>query len=191
MCWEVMALCNMLEQSSSLGDWSLNPTAACLYSLCHRSLGETECVCDTQTLRAFGELESNTGSLCTEAQVNYFMYKRPVSSLVTSTGERAQSVLTPYKWPICHVNYEELKQAQCLDPNVSSQVLTTGRSHPLLYFTSLYLFDPVVPSFRFFMSHVLYNSPCSEFRVAKLIGKIVVKPFVSLWRGDDSACTIS
>ena len=28
MCWEVMGLCNILEQSSSLGDWSLNPRAA-------------------------------------------------------------------------------------------------------------------------------------------------------------------
>lgn len=96
MCWEVMALCNTLEQSSSLGDWSLNPTAACLY-FCHRRLGEAECVCYTQTLGAFWELESNTGSLCTEVQVNYFMYKLPVSSFVTSTGERAQSVLMPYK----------------------------------------------------------------------------------------------
>lgn len=40
MCWEVMGLCNILEQRSSLGDWSLNPSAACLYSLCHSRLVE-------------------------------------------------------------------------------------------------------------------------------------------------------
>ncbi len=40
MYWEVMGLCNILEQRSSLGDWSLNPSAACLYSLCHNRLVE-------------------------------------------------------------------------------------------------------------------------------------------------------
>lgn len=40
MCWEVMGLCNILEQRSSLGDWSLNPNAAWLYSLCHIRLVE-------------------------------------------------------------------------------------------------------------------------------------------------------
>lgn len=40
MCWEVMGLCNILEQRSSLGDWSLNPSAACFYSLCHIRLVE-------------------------------------------------------------------------------------------------------------------------------------------------------
>lgn len=40
MCWEVMGLCNILEQRSSLGDWSLYPSAACLYSLCHNRVVE-------------------------------------------------------------------------------------------------------------------------------------------------------
>lgn len=40
MCWEVMALCNILEQRSSLGELSPNSTAGCLNSLCHSRLVE-------------------------------------------------------------------------------------------------------------------------------------------------------
>jgi len=42
MCWKVMGLCNILEQRSSLGDFSPNPSAACLYSLCHSRLVEAK-----------------------------------------------------------------------------------------------------------------------------------------------------
>ena len=74
MCWEVMGLCNILEQRSSLEDWSLNPSAACLYSFCHSRLVEAGEF-------SAGERESILGGgiqyrrVCTEAQVSYFMYE--------------------------------------------------------------------------------------------------------------------
>lgn len=160
-----MALCNILEQRSSLGDWSLNPTAACLYSLCHSRLVEArECSAGGGFILGDGiqyweSVHRGTGELlkCMKWPVS-----KQQTSHVASTGEKAQSigkhsVLILYKWPIFHVKCVEKVDGRsdsnlnpknkCLwglgiEPKIQTQVFT-------LY--GLYsVFDQIVPTFILF-----------------------------------------
>lgn len=161
-----MALCNILEQRSSLGYWSLNPTAACLYSLCQSRLVETRECSAGGWGGNFGRWNSILGVCAQRHRWVTLCMKWPVSkqqtSHVASTGEKAQSigkhsVLILYKWPIFHVKCVEKVDGRsdsnlnpknkCLwglgiEPKIQNEVFA-------LY--SLYsVFDQIVPSFMLF-----------------------------------------